>query len=182
MRETHWFVGLTVLAVGLVLGCGASTPPEVEPAPPAETAPPIEPAPTAEPPSTAAPEAAADAGPPEPAKPLWKDMNGAQRAEYMKTVVAPKMGQLFKEFDPKHFADVTCVTCHGPNAKKGEFKMPNPKLPKVASFEAAMKKNPKTTKFMAEQVVPEMSKLLDVPPFDPATKAGFGCMNCHTAK
>ena len=74
------------------------------------------------------------------------------------------------------------MTCHGPNAKKGEFKMPNPKLPKIPSFEAVMKKHPKATKFMSEQVVPEMSKLLGVVPFDPATKTGFGCMNCHTAK
>jgi hypothetical protein len=101
----------------------------------------------------------------------------------MKTAVVPKMSELFKEFDAKRFAEgVNCVTCHGPNAKKGEFKMPNPKLPKVPSYEAVLKKNPKATKFMSEQVVPEMSKLLGVVPFDPATKTGFGCMNCHTPK
>ena len=182
MRGALLVIGASVFAVGLAIGCGA--PPEPEAPPPAAEPPPAEPPPAApEPPSTAAPEAPVDAAPPEPAAPVWKDMNAAQRAEYMKTAVVPKMSELFKEFDAKEFAEgVNCVTCHGPNAKKGEFKMPNPKLPKVPSFEAAMKKSPKAAKFMAENVVPTMSKLLGVVPYDPATKVGFGCMNCHTPK
>jgi hypothetical protein len=43
-----------------------------------------------------------------------------------------------------------------------------------------MKKNAKVTKFMMERVAPEMAKLLNLPPYDPATHEGFGCFNCHT--
>jgi hypothetical protein len=185
MRGAFLVVGASVFALGLAFGCGGGAPPEAE-APPAAAEPPMPPAEPppapAEPPSTSAPEAAPDAGAPaEPAKPAWAEMNAAQRAEYMKTAVVPKMSELFKEWEPKEFAEgVNCVTCHGPNAKKGEFKMPNPKLPKIN--EAMMKKHPQAVKFMSEQVVPEMSKLLGVVPFDPATKTGFGCMNCHTPK
>jgi hypothetical protein len=32
---------------------------------------------------------------------------------------------------------------------------------------------------MAEKVVPEMAAALGMPPFNPATKTGFGCMGCH---
>jgi hypothetical protein len=183
MRGALLVVGASVFALGLAFGCGGA-PPEAEAPPPAAEPPPppAEPPPAPpEPPSTAAPEPAP--APAEPAKPVWAEMNAAQRADYMKTAVVPKMSELFKEWDPKEFAEgVNCVTCHGPNAKKGEFKMPNPKLPKFPTFEAAMKKDAKAAKFMSEQVVPEMSKLLGVVPFDPATKTGFGCMNCHTPK
>ena len=78
------------------------TPPEAEPPPPAAEPPaPVEPPAAPEPPSTAAPEAAADAAPPEPAKPVWADMNEGQSAEFMKTVVAPRMSEVFKELDAK---------------------------------------------------------------------------------
>ncbi len=185
LSGTDW-VGVSLFAAALAFGCGGSTPPEPEQAaPPAAEPPPAEPPAAPEAPSTAAPEAAADAGAPAapPPAPAFKDLNDAQKAEFMKTAVVPKMSELFKGFDEKHYKDgVSCVTCHGPNAKKGEFKMPNPKLPKIASFEAVQKKHPEAVKFMAEQVVPEMSKLLSETPFDPATKTGFGCMRCHTAK
>src|SRR5688572_6500600 len=113
MRGALLVVGASVLALGLAFGCGggapeAEAPPAAEPLPPPSEPPPAPP----EPPSTAAPEAAADAGaPPEPAKPVWAEMNAAQRAEYMKTAVVPKMSELFKEWDPKEFAEgVNCVT------------------------------------------------------------------------
>jgi len=163
-----------VLIAGLVgfwSGCGG-TQPAAESAPPPEA-----PATAAPPPAASAPTAGAEA----PQK-LWKDRSKDERREYMKTVVAPKMAGLFKEFDAKRFADPNCMTCHGSGAKAGTFQMPNPELPKLTSFEAEMKEHPEITKFMAEKVVPEMAKMLDMPPFDPATKQGFGCAGCHTFK
>jgi len=167
------------LAFSLLAGaCGTPSEPMAPPPPPGPSiAPPEpmpEPAPTAEPTTMDA-----DAGLPPPA-PAWKDMDKAQRAEFMKNHVVPTMGPLFKEFDPKHFPEMTCVTCHGPGAKEGKFVMPNPKLPKITNFEAVQKKNPKAVKFMSEKVVPEMATLLGEQPFDPQTQQGFGCMRCHT--
>lgn len=109
-------------------------------------------------------------------------MSHEQRLEHMKKVVMPKMKEVMAAFDPKEFADVKCGTCHGDGVKNKTFKMPNPKLPKLSytdQFKKHMDKKPEITKFMMEKVVPEMATLLGMEPFDPQTKQGFGCMNCH---
>jgi hypothetical protein len=178
------FIVLVPALAAIYGACGGAPTPETETAPPAPTAPAPEPEPTPPPeePAAAADAGAAleDAGPPSaPALPVWKDLNQAERAEFMKNHVMPKMSALLKEFDPKEFAEVKCTTCHGPGAKEGKFKMPNPKLPKIN--DAMMKKHPEMTEFMMKKVVPEMATLLSEQPFDPATKQGFGCMRCHTA-
>ena len=100
----------------------------------------------------------------------------------MKTVVMPKMAPLFKEFDGKKFAELTCASCHGPGAKEGKFEMPNAKLGKLDptnSFAKHMKKQEKITKFMMEKVSGEMAAALGVPAWNPETKEGFGCGGCH---
>ena len=61
----------------------------------------------------------------------WADMNKNQRLEYMKSVVAPRMKQVFVNFSPDRFGKMNCMTCHGDSATEGTFKMPNPKLPKL---------------------------------------------------
>jgi hypothetical protein len=109
-------------------------------------------------------------------------MSHDQRLELMKTVVMPKMKELFSAFDPKHYSDMKCTTCHGDGVKDKTFKMPNPKLPKLSftdHFKKHMDKKPEMTKFMMEKVVPEMATLLGTQPFNPETKQGFGCMGCH---
>jgi hypothetical protein len=78
---------------------------------------------------------------------------------------------------------MSCVTCHGAGAKEGKFKMPNASLPKLDpkdGFAKHQKKTPAVTKFMMETVAPEVGKLLGMPPYNPETKQGFGCFNCHT--
>jgi hypothetical protein len=166
------------------IGCGGSQPaPEAPPPEPAPAPAPTPEAPAAAPSATAPAEPAPAASAAEPAKPSWSEMTKEQRKELMKTVVLPGMKTVFQELDAKAFADMTCVTCHGPGAKEGKFDMPNPKLPKLDpkdGFAKHMKKSPKVTKFMMEHVAPEMVKLLNVPPYDPKTNEGFGCMNCHT--
>ena len=110
-------------------------------------------------------------------------MTEDQKKEVMKTVVFPAMKTAFQEFDAKHFKDFTCMTCHGPGAKDGKFKMPNAKLPKLDpkdEFAKHKKKDAKILGFMMEKVSPEMAKLLEVDPYDPKTNQGFGCMSCHT--
>jgi hypothetical protein len=102
----------------------------------------------------------------------------------MKSDVMPKMGQLFHDFDAKHYAEPQCALCHGSGAKDGSFKMPNPELPKLdltpAGFKKMQAKKPKVVEFMLKQVEPQMASLLGEPAFDPKTKQGFGCTGCHT--
>jgi hypothetical protein len=105
---------------------------------------------------------------------------------YMKSAVMPKMGPLFHDFDAKAFPNPKCVLCHGPGAKDGSFKMPNPALPKLPAtpegFKKLHDKMPQVVDFMAKQVEPTMAALLGEQPFDMKTQKGFGCFDCHTKK
>jgi hypothetical protein len=116
----------------------------------------------------------------------WDKMSKADRKQYMKDVVMPKMKPLFQTLDPKHFADFKCVTCHGNGARTGDFKMPNPQLPKLPNtregFEKLNKDKPKMMEFMAKTVKPTMASLLGMKEYDMKTGMGFGCNNCHTSE
>ncbi|HET6401579.1 MAG TPA: hypothetical protein VFH95_09290 [Candidatus Kapabacteria bacterium] len=116
----------------------------------------------------------------------WDKMSKAERKEYMKKVVLPKMKPIMHTFDTKKFADVKCGTCHGAGARNGQFKMPNPELAKLpnsrAGFEKLMKDKPQWMEFMAKTMKPSMANLLSLKPFDPKTGKGFGCGNCHTTQ
>lgn len=132
--------------------------------------------------SAPAPATAPAAG---PAKEIaWADMNKDQRLEYMKSVVAPRMKQVFVNFSPDRFGKMNCVTCHGDSATEGTFKMPNPKLPKLPTspdgFKALAAERPAVMEFMKNEVKPKMAALLGMPEYTPETKSGFGCMECHT--
>lgn len=172
-------------ALALAAACGGGTPtpatPDVPTAPTAPTAE-VPTAPTA-PTTTAAPSATtAPTAPPVEAKLDWKAMTKEQKTDHMKKVVMPKMAEVLKGYDGKKWQNVTCATCHGDGAKQGKFEMPNAKLPKLSftdGFKKHMTKDAKMTKFMMEQVTPTMKDLLGMPAFDPATKTGFGCGNCH---
>ena len=147
----------------MLAACGGSTPAAEAPAQePAE-----EPAATAEAPAQAQ------------AK-TFDDMSEHERAELMKNVVLPEMTTAFQSFDKEEFAQVNCVTCHGPGAKEGEFDMPNKDLPSLN--QAEMDEHPEMTKFMMEVVVPKMAKMLGEEPYNPQTHEGFGCFDCHTKK
>ena len=118
--------------------------------------------------------------------PPWKEMNKDQRMNYMKQVVFPKMKDEFSAFNA-HYNDMTCKTCHGDSAATGNFKMPNPQLPKLpapgdmAGFQKVMAAKPQVVEFMGKKVKPDMAQLLGLTEFNPETKTGeFGCYGCHT--
>lgn len=119
----------------------------------------------------------------------YKDMDKKQRGAYMKKVVLPKARELFSAFDPK-LPKVGCKTCHGDGVADHTFKMPNPKIKPLPGTEEAFmawvskdKDAARWSKFMGEQLVPEMAKLVGKQPFDPKTKTGeFSCAACHTLK
>ncbi len=115
------------------------------------------------------------------AKP-WDELSHGERLELMKKVVAPKLGADFKAFDAKRYENFSCVTCHGERIKNGDAKMPNPDLPHLSytdNFKKHMTEKPAVTKFMQEKVVPDMIEALHEKPYDPQTKEGFGCGECH---
>jgi hypothetical protein len=190
------------IAVFALLGaCGGEQPAAVPPAntlPPADAAVPSSnqaPSASAGPaaPAAAAPDAAAPSGeataagpPPPPGPGEWDKWSKDEKRDYMKAAVMPKMGALFHDFDSKKYEQTKCVLCHGSGAKNGTFKMPNSELPKLptapADFMKVREKSPKMFDFMAQEVVPTMAALVGEKPFDPKTKTGFGCFECHTKK
>jgi hypothetical protein len=114
----------------------------------------------------------------------WAAMTKDQRKEFMKAVVAPKMKELFLAFDSSRYSNFSCMTCHGDSANDGSFKMPNPKLPVLPNnpegFKKLMADKPMMMEFMGKKVKPTMAQLLAEPEFNPETRTGFGCMECHT--
>ena len=112
----------------------------------------------------------------------WVDMNRGQRIDYMVKTVLPKMKAEFVAFDAKRFARMDCATCHGDGVADGTFKLPNEKLPKLLEndlFAKHQKMSPAMTKFMLEKVEPDVAALLEIQEFDPATRKGLSCYNCH---
>ena len=133
-------------------------------------------------------EAAADGGaaevktPPGAPDVKWADKTFQQRKEWMGIEVLPKMKTAFKAYDETQFKGFGCDTCHGEDGKDNGYKMPTDAiypLPKDDPVKAAMEYDEKVTKFMVEQVVPDMAALLDMEPYNPETQQGFGCFGCH---
>lgn len=129
---------------------------------------------------------AAGSGTAEAAKPALPDvpfdsLDHEQRIQFMKEVVVPAMAPLFKNHDPKMFADFGCKTCHGEGVKEGKFDMPNDKLPKL--FGPSMEKYKKEDlEWMGNEIKPAMAKLLKQPEYTKENPKGFGCLECHTAE
>jgi hypothetical protein len=131
------------------------------------------------------PPPASGAAAPAAGKKAWDDMNKDEKKAVMKKEVVPKMTAAFKEFDPEKYKQVKCTLCHGEQAKKDKFGMPNPDLPKLDFANHLTKERaekPKMVDFMAHKVVPQMAAILGEAPFDPKTGKGFGCKACHTEK
>ena len=113
----------------------------------------------------------------------WVQMNRGQRIDYMVKTVLPKMKAEFVAFDAARFGRMDCATCHGDGVEAGTFALPNSKLPRLLEndlFAKHRQHTPEITKFMLEKVEPSMAALLEIPDFDPATRKGMSCYNCHT--
>jgi hypothetical protein len=92
----------------------------------------------------------------------WKDKNREEKQAYMAAHVEPMMGKLFQKFDKKGFAEFGCETCHGKDAESVDFRMPNglPPLDEKDPVADAMGSDEDTAKFMVDEVLPTMSRLL----------------------
>ena len=113
----------------------------------------------------------------------WAGMTRPERRDYMRMVVMPKAKELFVAFDPARYGKMSCGTCHGDGAEDGTFKMPNPKLarlpPSPEGFKQLIAAKTAACQFMLVKLKPTMAALLGMPQFNPDTRAGFGCKNCH---
>jgi hypothetical protein len=110
-------------------------------------------------------------------------MNDRQRAAHMQQNVLPVFRELLRAYDATAYANVTCATCHGQNARQVHFRMPNtlPTLPRFGTPEAQsfMQQHRRMYAFMGQRVVPVMAQLLGTEPFNMETRQGFGCAGCH---
>lgn len=160
---------LIALTFPVLAACGGGQPAPATPEPaPAAT----ETAPTAE-----APPAPAAAAPEK-----WSEaLTHEQKAAFMKTHVVPRMAPIFQAVNAERYKEFGCKTCHGP-----EFKDHPPEFLPALEFKdgklTAMTEKPEITKFMMEKVVPEMANILGEQPYNPETKTGFGCGECHQIK
>ncbi len=112
----------------------------------------------------------------------WADKDFAQRKEFMGVYVFPKMRDAFKGHDGERFGKFKCQTCHGDDMKEVEFKMPSDSImPLPAEDPIAMAEgyDPDVTKFMVDEVVPQMGELLGKSVDASTGKGEFGCHACH---
>jgi hypothetical protein len=110
---------------------------------------------------------------------VWTDsLTFDEKVAIMKTRMSPQLGKVFQTANPQHYANWSCKTCHGPNGKPATEFLPH--LTMAGGKLTCFADKPEASKMMASQVVPAAAAALGLPPFDPATKTGFGCPGCHT--
>lgn len=98
----------------------------------------------------------------------WAALTWEQRHDVMTWMVLPNMGRAFQKFHGSPNAVLTCRSCHGMDAEKVGYAMPNG-LP--ALDPAHLPGNDSTVaRFMREHVVPEMSDLIE---------KQVTCFSCH---
>jgi hypothetical protein len=109
----------------------------------------------------------------------WADMNRDQRMEYMGLTVLPEMKKVFQAADAEGYKDFKCQTCHGEDMQAVDYKMPNGlfALTKPDPIPASTEYDAATTKFMVDEVMPKMAKLMGG---EPGTT--FTCFNCHDSE
>lgn len=119
------------------------------------------------------PEAEAPSPEAEAAEKKWADMDFDERKKFMSKTYYPAMKEKFQAYDAKQFANFTCDTCHGENAKEVNFKMPNGNTPLDAADPVANGKDmdEEMTKFMLEEVIPAGIEMLG--------EEDSKCLTCH---
>lgn len=150
------------LFVALIAACGGT---------PATTSTTPAPAPTPTPTTEAAPK-------PLPNVP-FDQLDQDQRAQFMKEKVVPAMKPVFQNHDAAKYAEFGCKTCHGKEAEKGHFDMPNMELPKIGKSTDWSKFKKEDIDWMKKDVKPAMAKIIGEPEWSPENPKGFGCAECH---
>ncbi len=130
--------------------------------------------------TTTTPEASKTAEPPKALPDVpFDQLDQDQRAQFMKEKVVPAMKPVFQNHDPKAYADFGCKTCHGKEADKEHFDMPNADLPKIGKTTDWSKFKKEDVEWMKNDVKPAMAKIMNEPEWSPENPKGFGCLECH---
>jgi hypothetical protein len=85
--------------------------------------------------------------------------------------VLPNMARLFQRHDGKPAPDLTCRSCHGPDAEQAAYAMPHG-LPPLDPQRARDRRDERV-RFMTDEVTPTMADLLGI------DRADFTCFACH---
>ena len=104
----------------------------------------------------------------------FAQLDDKQREQFMHDVVVPAMRPIFAS----HVSDFRCRTCHGPSADGGDYRMPNPDLPRLDFHDLSPFKQADID-WMMKDVKPAMAKLLRMPEMSREVPDGFGCESCH---
>ena len=93
----------------------------------------------------------------------------------MTWVVLPNMARAFQEFQGTALPELSCFTCHGPDAEKVKYAMPHglPLLDPahMPRRDSADPKQAKLVAFMEDEVVPRFTHMTE----DPTVS----CFTCH---
>jgi len=112
----------------------------------------------------------------------WGALTWEGRHDSMTWVVLPSMARLFQQIQGTEYPEMSCRTCHGSDAEAVAYRMPHGLPPLDPNrMPDPLERSPRghMAKVMADEVMPLMVQLLEVPAYDPATKKGFGCFGCH---
>lgn len=107
-----------------------------------------------------------------------------ERRAHMARHVVPVMSELFASYDSARFSDLSCETCHGPDAAARDFALPNPAIlalyptGSIGQYQM-VERYPEGVRFMFIEVVPAMRTMVGAAEFDAATQTGFSCYACH---
>lgn len=93
----------------------------------------------------------------------FAQLDREQRIQFMKERVVPEMTPLFRAYDARRYATITCTTCHGDTT----YVMPNPAL-RVHDDRA--RHDPRAIEWMTKTITPAMARLID---------REIDCMRCH---
>lgn len=115
----------------------------------------------------------------------WAQMSFDERKAYMGKQVFPKMKATFAAHDAELFKGFKCETCHGDDMKEKSFAMPNDGIYPLSASDpltGAMEYDEEVTRFMVDEVVPQMAAMLGTEPWSPENQDGLGCFACHPAE
>lgn len=124
---------------------------------------------------------AADAETADAEEKTWADMSFDEKKKFMGAEYYPAMKKEFQAHDGEEFAEFTCASCHGDDAKEVGFELPNDLTPLSTDdpIQAGKDMDEEITKFMMETVVPKTAEMMDRPTWSPETPEGVGCFTCH---